>query len=142
MMELALHFFDPFNSPGNGLWLFLSVGAVALFVVFLPLVTWSENRRKEREAYYKADALRRLAESPAEAARAALEIMRQEDRQRQIKQREGIKLGGMVNVGVGVGLGLMLYTLGAKEATFVGAIPGMIGVAMLVYVYLLAAPVE
>jgi hypothetical protein len=141
-MELALHFFDPFSASGNGLWLFLSVGAVALFAIFLPLVTWSENRRKEREAFYKADALRRLAEAPAESSRMALEMMRVEDRRRFIKQREGIKLGGLVNVGVGVGLAIMLYSMGLKEVFLVGAIPGMIGVAMLVYVYLMAPPME
>lgn len=142
MMQIAMHFLDPFSSPGNGLWLFLSVGAVALFAIFLPLVTWSENRRKEREAFYKADALRRLAEAPAESSRMALEMMRAEDRRKFIKQREGIKLGGLINVGVGIGLAIMLFSMGLKEVFLVGAIPGMIGVAMLVYVYLMAPPME
>lgn len=138
MIHLALHLLDPFHTPGNGLWLFLSVGAVALFAIFLPITTWLEARRKEREAYYKADMLRRLSESPSEAARLALEMMREEDRRRAVKQREGIKLGGLINLGVGVGLAVMLFSMGLREVCLVGAIPGLIGVAMLAYVYLLA----
>ena len=50
-----------------GLWLFLSIGAVCLFVIFIPLVAWIDNRRKEREAFYKADTMRRIAEAPDKA---------------------------------------------------------------------------
>ena len=57
-----------------GLWAFLSIGAVSLFAVFIPLVTFIENRRKEREAFYKAETLRRLTEASGEGAKAALEL--------------------------------------------------------------------
>ena len=66
MTHLLLNLFfkgDPFSSGNMGMWIFLSVGAVALFVVFIPLVTWIESRRKEREAFYQADTMRRLTES-------------------------------------------------------------------------------
>ncbi len=52
-----------------GLWLFLSVGAVSLFVVFIPLVSWIDSRRKEREAFYKADTMRRWPSHQAKAPR-------------------------------------------------------------------------
>jgi Domain of unknown function (DUF6249) len=126
-----------------GLWMFLSIGAVALFVVFIPLVSWIEGRRKEREAFYKADTFRRLAEASGEGAKAALELLREEERLRAIKQREGLKIAGVINVGVGIGLFFMLYTLiGAHGPYMVGLIPGLIGVALLVYVYLLAEPIH
>jgi hypothetical protein len=122
--------------------MFLSVGAVALFVVFIPLVSWIESRRKEREAYYKADMMRRMAEASGDGAKAALELLREEGRQRAIKQQEGLKIGGLVNVAVGVGLTLMLHSLGAHVPYLVGLIPGLIGVALLVYVYVMAAPID
>ena len=125
-----------------GLWMFLSIGAVALFVVFIPLVSWIESRRKEREAFYKADMMRRLAEASGEGARSALELLRGEERLKAIKQREGLKLGGLVNIGVGIGLAVMLYTLGAHEVYMVGLIPGLVGVALLLYVYVMAHPVD
>jgi len=39
----------------------LSVGAVSLFGIFTQLILWIESRRKEREASYKAETIRRLA---------------------------------------------------------------------------------
>ena len=52
MTHLVLGIFD---DPVNGLWAFLSIGAVALFVVFIPTVTWIDKQHKEREAFYKAE---------------------------------------------------------------------------------------
>ena len=135
-----------FGSDSNvGLWMFLSVGAVALFVVFIPLVIWIENRRKEREAFYKSETLRRLTESSGEGAKAALEMLREEGRQERIKLREGLKIGGLVCVAAGVGLIVFLHALigGGHDSPYLcGLIPGLIGIAMLVYVYFMAAPIE
>ena len=128
-----------------GLWAFLSIGAVALFAVFIPLVTYIDGRVKEREAYYKAETLRRLAESSGEGAKAAMELMREEGRQKQIKRIEGMKIGGLVNVAVGIGLTIFLRSLlgpGAGSPWLCGLIPGMIGVAMLVYVFTSPKPAE
>jgi hypothetical protein len=127
-----------------GLWMFLSVGAVALFVVFIPLVSWIDSRRKEREAFYKADTLRRLAGASGDGAKMALEMLREEDRLKRIKTREGLKIGGLVNVGVGLGLSIMLYSIadGAHGPYLVGLMPLLIGVALLVYVYWMAEPIE
>jgi hypothetical protein len=131
---------------GNmGLWLFLSVGAVSLFVVFLPLVTWMENRRKEREAFYQSETIRRLAEGSGEGAKAAVELMREQNRLSRIKMKEGMKIGGVVNLGVGVGLVIFLRVLiGAGQGSpfLCGLIPGFIGIGMLAYVFFLAAPVD
>lgn len=139
-----------FPGPDNvfssfGLWAFLSVGAVALFAVFIPLVTFIDSRRKEREAYYKAETFRRLAEASGDGAKAAMELMREEGRQKQIKIIEGLKIGGLVNVGVGVSLVIFLRSLlggGSNSPWLCGLIPGMVGVAMLIYVFALARPIE
>jgi len=128
-----------------GMWMFLSVGSVCLFVVFIPLVSWIDSRRKEREAFYKADTFRRLAESTNDGSKVALEMFREENRLSRIKKREGMKIGGLINIGVGVGLTAMLYQVGGQRGDnpyLVGLIPGLVGVAMLVYVYLMAAPIE
>jgi hypothetical protein len=132
-------------SDGMGLWLFLSVGAVALFVVFIPLVTFIDNRRKEREAFYKADTMRRLAEASGEGAKAAIQMMREEERLKRIKTLEGMKIGGLINLGVGAALMIFLRVMeggGAGSPYLVGLIPGFIGLAMLAYAMFLAAPVE
>ncbi|MGH9593397.1 MAG: hypothetical protein ACRD5L_09930, partial [Bryobacteraceae bacterium] len=125
------------------LWMFLSIGAVALFVVFLPLTSWIESQRREREAFYKAETTRRLAESSGEGAKAALEMMREQTRVQRIRKREGVKVGGLVNVAVGVALMIFLRALVTGAPVYLcGLIPGLIGVAMLVYVFFMAAPID
>ena len=128
-----------------GVWLFLSVGAVSLFVVFIPLITWIDSRRKEREAFYKADTMRRLAESTGEGAKAAIQLMREEERLKRIKILEGMKIGGLINLGVGLALLIFLRVLlggGSGSPFLCGLIPGFIGLAMLAYAMFFAAPVE
>jgi predicted cobalt transporter CbtA len=129
-----------------GLWMFLSIGAVALFVIFIPTVTWIDKQHKEREAFYKAETVRRITEASGDGAKAAIEMMREQDRLEQLKKREGMKIGGLICVAVGVALVIFLRSImGSQDSGapyMVGLIPGFIGVAMLVYVYALAAPVE
>lgn len=124
-----------------GLWLFLSVGAVALFGIFLPLTTWMEHRRKEREAFYRAETIRRIAEAPGEGGNAAVQLLREQERIASIRTREGLKIGGIINIGVGIGVTIFLYALlDGKPIFLCGLIPTLIGAAMLVYVYVLAEP--
>ena len=142
MTNLAMMLFD--DMPGGfGLWMFLSIGAVALFVVFIPITTWIESQRKEREAFYKAETVRRLTESSGEGARAAIELMREQDRMGRRKRSEGMKIGGLINIAVGVGLMIFLHALiGGEPVYLCGLIPGLIGVALLSYALLLAPKAE
>ncbi len=148
MTHLLLHYLDhdaDMFGSNMGLWLFLSIGTVSLFVVFIPLVSWIESRRKEREAFYKADTMRRLVESSGEGAKVAIQLMREEERLKRIKAREGLKAGGVINIGVGAALVIFLRILlgsGPGSPALVGLIPGFIGVGMLVYVFFLASPIE
>jgi hypothetical protein len=126
-----------------GVWVFLSIGAVALFGVFLPVVTWIDSQRKEREAFYQAETFRRLAESSGEGAKAAIELMREQTRQKRLKQREGMKISGLINIGLGAGLCIFLRVLTGPGGPWLsGLIPGFIGVALLTYVLFFAAPVD
>ncbi len=126
---------------GNlGLWMFLSIGAVALFVVFIPTVTWLDSRRKEREAFYKAETLRRITEASGEGAKAAVELLREENRFERIKKYEGLKLGGLICVAVGAATVIFLRFQGGPYLA--GLIPGFVGLAILVYVYALAGKYE
>jgi hypothetical protein len=147
MMHLVAHLLmDENRIPDNmGLWMFLSVGSVSLFVIFIPLVSWIDSRRKEREAFYKADTMRRLAEGTGEGAKAAIQLMREEERLKRIKAREGLKVGGLINIGVGIALMIFLRVLlgsGSGSPYLCGLIPGFVGVAMLAYVLFLAEPLE
>ena len=118
---------------------------LALFAVFIPTVTWIDSQRKEREAFYKAETIRRVAEASGEGAKAALELLKAESRMESHKRGEGMKIGGVICVAVGAAMVIFLRVLTATDPGapyLVGLIPGFIGVAMLVYVYALARPIE
>jgi hypothetical protein len=143
MMHLAMSFFNVADiGPGEGIWLVPAVGAIAVFAVFLPMTRWIDSRRKEREAYYRAETLRRVAEAQGEGAKATLELLWEENRQKQMQAREGLKIGGVITLGVGIALMIFLRSLGGSGSPYlVGLIPCLVGVAMLVYVYLMAPPI-
>ena len=98
-----------------GLWAFLSVSAVALFGVFLPFTTYIESRRKEREAFYKADSLRRVSEASGDAAKASIEYLREQSRLMRIQTIEGLKIGGLILTAVGIGVVALLMGAGGAR---------------------------
>jgi hypothetical protein len=142
MTHLITILFGAPDMGGIGLWLFLSVASVALFVVFIPVITYLGSRQKEREAFYKAETIRRVAEASSDGAKAAIDLLHAENRMTLIKIREGMKIGGVICIGVGIALVAFLTRMVGSEVALCGLIPGIIGVAMLVYVYVLAAPIE
>ena len=115
MTHLALHLFGAPDMGGIGLWMFLSVGAVALFAIFLPITTWLESQRKEREAFYKAETLRRVSEASSDGARASLEYLREQSRIVRIHTLEGLKIGGLIMTSVGVGVAVLLWFVAGHD---------------------------
>ena len=127
----------------QGLAILFPVAVLVVVFTFTGVVHWVDTQRKEREAYYKAETLRRVTEASGEGAKAALELMREDERLKRIHVREGMKIAGLVNIGVGIGLLIFLHALLAGTAIYLcGMIPGLIGVGFLVYVYILASPVQ
>jgi hypothetical protein len=122
---------------------FVPIVAILSAFTFTTFAVWFGTRRREREAYYRAETLRRITETSSEGAKAAIELLREEERIKRIKAREGLKTGGLVNLGVGIGLIVFLRALLGDGGVYLcGLIPALIGVALLVYVMLLAAPIE
>jgi hypothetical protein len=114
------------------------VGSIALFS-FLAVTTWSEARRKEREAYYTSETLKKIAESSGEGAKSALELMRERQKNIVNNRLEGVKLGGLITAAIGVGVMALLRGLVNDEPVYLaGLIPLLIGAALLVYAFALA----
>ena len=53
-----------------------SIGAVALFS-FLAVASWANARRREREAYYKSEAIKKIAEIQGTVPEAVLALLHQ-----------------------------------------------------------------
>src|SRR5215470_1167693 len=108
------------------------IGSIALFS-FLAVASWSDARRKEREAYYKSEMLKKLAETSGDGTKAAIELLHSEERRAAIKRREGIKLGGLITLAVGLTLMVFLRAVATDDpgVFWVGLIPASIGAALL-----------
>jgi ferric-dicitrate binding protein FerR (iron transport regulator) len=116
------------------MYMFLSVGSIALFS-FIAVASWADARRKEREAYYRSETLKKLAETQGPIA---LELLRQQETEHWRERREGVKLGGLVTGAVGIGLMVLLRALEREPVYLVGLIPLLIGVSLLAYGFFLA----
>jgi ferric-dicitrate binding protein FerR (iron transport regulator) len=118
--------------------LFLAAGAIALFS-FLAVATWSDNRRREREAFYRGETLKKLAEMSTDGA---VNLLREEERLRIARRRDGIRLGGFVMIAAGIGVGVFLRGVSPHHEAFLLGIPAvLVGAALLGYSYM-PAPKE
>src|SRR5208282_4539851 len=114
------------------------VGSIALFS-FLAVASWSDARRRERETYYKSETLKKIAESSGEGARAAIELIREQEKSAVRRRREGMKLGGLITAVVGIGVMALLRGLVPSEPVYLaGLIPLLVGLAVLTYTFALA----
>jgi hypothetical protein len=117
-----------------------AVGSVAVFS-WLAVASWSDARRREREAFYKSEAIKKLAETQGAGAPSVIEYLREEERIAARRHHGGLRLGGLVLPAVGIGLMVLIRAQRHNSDYLVGLIPLLIGVALLVYSYLLAPKV-
>jgi len=117
--------------PESMVFVFLAVGAVALFSM-ISVAVWSGARQKEREAYYKNDMLKKLADTQGPGANSALELMREEARISTLRMKQGLQIGGLVTGAAGLGVMIFLrFLLGSEEGVYLcGLIPLFVGMAL------------
>src|ERR1700759_2728794 len=80
-----------------------SVIMIAVFT-FVSVQVWAEQRRREREAFYRSEVLKKLADSTGDQVQQVREILREQDRNEERKNREGGRLAGVILTGSGLGL--------------------------------------
>jgi Domain of unknown function (DUF6249) len=112
---------------------FLSVAVIAIFTM-VSIVVWAQNRRREREAYYRSELLKKLMEQ--QGAPMMIDVMRSEERALARRIREGVKIGGLAAAGAGVGLIAMFWSVDRMRP--VGFVPLCVGAALLLYAFVLA----
>lgn len=111
------------------------VGSIATFG-FLAVASWAIERRREREAFYRSEVLKKIAESGEDGSSAALEMFREQQRIADRNRLESQRLAGLVLAAVGLGLmGLLKGVAGNPSAWLSGLIPTLVGAVLLVHAY-------
>ncbi len=113
------------------------VGAISLFS-FLAVVGWAEQRRKEREAYYRYEFRKKLVDAGEMNARQVQDLMQYEYETEQQRRRQGMVAAGFIISGVGLGMIFGLQFIRDEDVWMVGSIPLFIGLGMLAYAIMYA----
>ena len=69
--------------------LFLAVAASGMWA-FIAVVSWADIRRKEREAYYRQETMKKISEMPSESG---LALLREDERNTARRRREKPQVG-------------------------------------------------
>lgn len=129
-----------FVRPEIMVFVFLIVASTAFFS-YLSIMAFVNGRRKERDAYYRNETVRRLTESQGAGAAAAIEVLREEDRLQIRRRVESIKLSGLVTVAIGFGLMVFFFFVDhdtREIGVSLGSVPLLVGASLLLYAYALA----
>jgi ferric-dicitrate binding protein FerR (iron transport regulator) len=108
---------------------------------FVAVAVWSKNRRREREAFYRGEALKKIAEMQGAGSSSAIEFMREEEKRAWRGKVESQKLGGLIMIAAGVALMVFLRMMpdtAREQVYYVGLIPLLIGLVLVVYAHFLA----
>ena len=120
------------SNAGVALFLMIAVANIALFS-FLAVAVWLGARRKEREAYYRAETMKRVIEAGGERS-PVLDYLREQERNNTARRSAGFKLGGLVNLAIGLALMILLHTLVQTSGVYLaGLFPLFLGLALLGY---------
>ena len=125
----------PFSIPFA---LFLGISVIAGCSVGSVSV-WATERRREREAYYRSEVLKKIAEAQVAGAASAFAFLNEEQKHFRQRIREGTKLAGLITAAVGISLTAFLMEIVPQRPVYLaGMIPILVAAALLVYSFVLA----
>ena len=121
-------------------WFMVAVTGTAFFT-FITFVIWFDGRRKDREAHYRNEMARQIAE--AGDASPILEFVRANERAAAERVQLGLSVAGLITMAVGAALMIFLYALVPAAAVYlVGLFPLFVGIVMLFFAKVMMKPKE
>ena len=111
------------------------------FFSFLTVFVWAHQRRREREAYYRCETLRRFSEAGNAAPALLVQALEEDERCSARRRLEACKLAGVVTLAVGIAMMMFIKAVDARSVEpsyLVGLIPVSVGVSLLLYGYVMA----
>jgi len=119
-------------------WMMIAV-VVTVTMAFVSVAVWIEAQQKERQAHYRNEMARRIAEAADPAP--VLEYVREIERADAARVRTKTRLGGLITLAVGAALMIFLHQLVTAAPVYLaGLIPLLIGVMLLVASELVMRP--
>lgn len=113
--------------------LLLGIVAVIGTFAFVSVVVFSENRRKEREAFYRTEVHKKLVEQEGGKTDQLRALLHVEEVTRARQIREALRIAGLATGAAGIGM-VILGAGGGEWALWkIGYVPAAVGLAMLVY---------
>src|SRR5258708_22316682 len=111
------------------------VGSVVC-CAFQSVVGRAKKNRREREAFYRHEVLKKLIEQGGAGGQQVFEMMRKEVELRDRQRREARILGGLITAVIGVSLMILLYVLVPGEGVWsTGLIPFSVGTVILLFAF-------
>lgn len=108
-------------------------------IAMIVLIVYFEEKRKAKQALYRNELLKKIADSQGDAADKIMEMIRQEELDIKIRRREGIKLGGLITAAAGLGAMALLFMLVPAQPVWItGVVPLLIGLALFIYAQVLS----
>ena len=112
----------------------IPIVANVFFFAFLSVIGWASQKRREREAFYRYEVLKKLVEQGGAGGQQALELIRTEAQLQDRRRREARILGGLITAAIGASSMILLYVLTPAAGLWsAGLIPLSVGAVILLY---------
>lgn len=108
--------------------IFIPVLGVVFFTFIVALV-WVEARRRERQAFYFSETVKKLADA---GGSSATDFLREYERGKSRRLRDGLTIAGLVGSLAAIGLMVFLHSIKGPPVYLVGLIPLLACVGLLV----------
>lgn len=115
--------------------LFFVPALLAVVFSFVVAVVWLEARRKERQAFYFSEMVKKIGET---SDTAAGNFLRENERNKRSRIREGMTIAGLVGSLAALGLMIFLYAMVPAPVYLVALIPMLSCAGLLIYALFLA----